>query len=351
MATNFPSSLDTSTTLPAEGASTPLATNHVTAHQNIQDAIEAIEAKVGIDSSAVTSSHDYKLSEVTSTDKAVGKTATQTLTNKTLTSPTITSPTINLGSDAEGDTYYRNSSGALVRLPRGTDNHILKMNGNVPNWEAETVNANASTTVAGLVELATSAEVTAGTATGGSGAALVVTPDALAASTPVFNGSGITNIPKKVAIDIIPAGTNVGTSSTTTVFTTTVPANTYGADTTMRSTSSFKYQSSAGGPSFTINFKFGGVTFAQFTTSTSTASIDRYIRADITTVFNSTSGDCDVHAVFHDSLSTTGVVSPVASVARNLSTASLTSNQTMLIEIVTSTQSQGWYYSHTLEKI
>jgi hypothetical protein len=187
MATNFPSSLDDSTTIPAESANTKLSTNHVTAHQNIQDAIEAIEAKVGANSSAVTTSHDYKLSEVT--DKAVGKTATQTLTNKTLTSPVI-----NLGSDAEGDTYYRNSSGALTRLARGTDNYIYKMNGNVPNWEAEASNANASTTVAGIVELATSAQVTAGTATGETGAALVVTPDALAASAPVFNGSGLTNL-------------------------------------------------------------------------------------------------------------------------------------------------------------
>ena len=43
---------------------------------------------------------------------------------------------VDLGSDAEGDTYYRNSSGNFVRLARGTDNHIMTMNGNVPNWEA-----------------------------------------------------------------------------------------------------------------------------------------------------------------------------------------------------------------------
>lgn len=192
MATNFPSSLDTSTTLPAEGASTPLATNHVTAHQNIQDAIEAIEAKVGADSSAVTSSHDYKLSEVTSTDKSVGKTAAQTLTNKTLG----TSTAITLGSDAEGDTYYRNASGVLVRLPRGSDNQIMKMNGNVPNWEAEASISNATTTTAGISELATAAEITAGTATGGSGAPLVVTPDALASSAPTFSGANLTGVIK-----------------------------------------------------------------------------------------------------------------------------------------------------------
>lgn len=51
--------------------------------------INAVEAKIGVDSSAVTTSHDYKLSEVTSSDKAVGKAATQTLTNKTLTTPQI----------------------------------------------------------------------------------------------------------------------------------------------------------------------------------------------------------------------------------------------------------------------
>lgn len=178
MASNFPSSLDNSTTLPAEGSSTPLATNHVTAHQNIQDALEAIEAKVGADSSAVTTSHDYKLSEVTSTDKAVGKTATQTLTNKTLTSPVV-----NVGSDATGDMYYRNA-GVLTRIAIGTDNQILKLNGTTPNWEAETSTVDASTTVAGIVEEATGTETFAGTSTGGTGARLFVTPSTL------FGGDG-----------------------------------------------------------------------------------------------------------------------------------------------------------------
>lgn len=60
------------------------------ADQNDQsEEINAIGAKVGIDSSAVTTSHDYKLSGVTGTDKAVSKTGIETLTNKTLTSPVI----------------------------------------------------------------------------------------------------------------------------------------------------------------------------------------------------------------------------------------------------------------------
>jgi len=53
------------------------------------ESIKALKDKVGANSSAVTTSHDYKLSEVTSSDKAVGITATQTLTNKTLTAPKI----------------------------------------------------------------------------------------------------------------------------------------------------------------------------------------------------------------------------------------------------------------------
>lgn len=146
MATNFPSTLDTSTTLPAESASTTLATSHVTAHQNLQDAVEAIEAKIGVDSSAVTTSHDYKLGEVTSTDKAVGKTATQTLNNKTLTSPVV-----NVGSDATGDMYYRNA-GVLTRIPVGTDNQIMKLNGTTPNWEAETTITDASYSTKGIVQ-------------------------------------------------------------------------------------------------------------------------------------------------------------------------------------------------------
>ena len=41
-----------------------------------------------------------------------------------------------VGSDAEGDMLYHNGT-SYIRLAKGTDNHILKMNGNVPNWESE----------------------------------------------------------------------------------------------------------------------------------------------------------------------------------------------------------------------
>jgi hypothetical protein len=92
MSTNFPTSLDTYTN-PSGGDLVSASVGnrtHSQFHADNNDAIEALQAKVGADSSAVTTSHDYKLSEVTGSDKAVGKSATQTLTNKTLTAPTIT---------------------------------------------------------------------------------------------------------------------------------------------------------------------------------------------------------------------------------------------------------------------
>lgn len=147
MAITYPTTLDslanpTSTDL-MDNASAAL--DHWTQHSDANDAIEALEAKVGVNGSAVTTSHDYKLSEVTSTDKAVGKTATQTLTNKTLTSPVV-----NVGSDAAGDMYYRNGSGALTRLPIGTANYALTSNGTAPEWvSASTVTADEKNALAG----------------------------------------------------------------------------------------------------------------------------------------------------------------------------------------------------------
>ena len=73
-------------------------------------------------------------------------TGAQTLTNKTLTTPVI-----NIGSDAEGDIYYRTSGGAFTRLARGSDNQTLMMNGNVPNWE--TVSGGGASVISGLTDI------------------------------------------------------------------------------------------------------------------------------------------------------------------------------------------------------
>ena len=43
---------------------------------------------------------------------------------------------ITLGSDANGDMYYLNGDGKLTRIPVGSDNHVLTLDGSVPGWEA-----------------------------------------------------------------------------------------------------------------------------------------------------------------------------------------------------------------------
>ncbi len=149
----------------------------------LQTAITSLEAKIGVDSSAVTTSHDYKLSLITSTDKSLPRDASATTTNKTLGTGTK----VAIGSDADKDMYYRASDGSLTRIPVGTDNQILKLNGTTPGWEAETTTVNASTTVAGIVEEATQAETDAGTATGGTGARLFVNPSTIR---PQIGGDG-----------------------------------------------------------------------------------------------------------------------------------------------------------------
>lgn len=69
MSTQFPTALDTLTNPSAtDYLNSP---SHAGQHSDANDAIEAIEAKLGITSSAVTSSHDYKLSLVTGTAKAL----------------------------------------------------------------------------------------------------------------------------------------------------------------------------------------------------------------------------------------------------------------------------------------
>lgn len=105
----------------------------------------------------------------TSTDTLVGRATTDTLTNKTLTAPvfsgtitgtytlggtptfpssvalltaaqtltnkTLTSPVINVGSDATGDIYYRDSGGLFARLGVGTNGQVLTLSGGLPSWQ------------------------------------------------------------------------------------------------------------------------------------------------------------------------------------------------------------------------
>jgi hypothetical protein len=119
---NFPTSLD--------NLQNPTATNqvgvlsHSQQHRDANDILEALEAKVGADGSAVQTSHDFKLGEVTGADKAVGKSATQTLTNKTLTSPVITNKS-STGTDSGTETLENKTltTPTIASMANANHNH------------------------------------------------------------------------------------------------------------------------------------------------------------------------------------------------------------------------------------
>jgi len=59
MSTNYPTSLDALTNpLATDSLASP---SHSAQHANANDAIEALQAKVGVDSSSVTTSLDYRV--------------------------------------------------------------------------------------------------------------------------------------------------------------------------------------------------------------------------------------------------------------------------------------------------
>lgn len=117
MATNFPTSLDTLTNpTSSDSLASP---SHSAQHANVNDAVEALQAKVGADSSAVTSSLDYKVAqlEAASTGKilqVVYGSATTTVTSSSQTfvdtglsvtiTPTSTASTILVLVDHNGNT-------------------------------------------------------------------------------------------------------------------------------------------------------------------------------------------------------------------------------------------------------
>jgi hypothetical protein len=117
------------------------------------DYVQNITAGTGLTSSGATSgeniAHSLSVDASQTQITGVGTVTTGTWS----TGAVIAGATMTLGSDAEGDVYYRNSSGVLTRLARGSDNDTLMMNGNVPNWEAVTEGATAGFSVAMAIAL------------------------------------------------------------------------------------------------------------------------------------------------------------------------------------------------------
>ena len=63
MATSFPTSLDSLTNPISSDTLDSVTVPHATQHADANDAIEALQAKVGVNGSAVTTSLDYKVNK------------------------------------------------------------------------------------------------------------------------------------------------------------------------------------------------------------------------------------------------------------------------------------------------
>lgn len=101
MASSFPTSLDTFTNPSSTDALDSVSVPHATQHSDLNDAVEALEAKVGADGSAVTTSHDYKIA-----DHASRLTTLEALGTYTDYSGSITFGNFTLGNGTINYAYY-----------------------------------------------------------------------------------------------------------------------------------------------------------------------------------------------------------------------------------------------------
>jgi hypothetical protein len=115
MATSFPTGLDALTN--PTGSSSLTSPDHAGQHTDANDAIEALQAKVGVNGSAVTSSLDYKITNINASNLTSGTVPSARVTGSytgitglgTLTSLTVTPS--NLSSFTLGNTTFTSYSG------------------------------------------------------------------------------------------------------------------------------------------------------------------------------------------------------------------------------------------------
>ena len=94
---------------------------------------------VSVDLGASDATPAFDLSDATAYTGDSSLVTTGSVTSGTWsTGAVIAGATMTLGSDAEGDVYYRNGSGVLTRLGAGTDADVLTLASGVPSWATPT---------------------------------------------------------------------------------------------------------------------------------------------------------------------------------------------------------------------
>lgn len=160
-------------------------------------------------------------------------------TSPTLTTPTIGAPTLDVaGTDATGDIYYNGGSGLLTRLPIGSSNEFLRVSGGLPDWDNTALLTNPQTSSS------TFTATTSITANNVNNNALILNqlaysfPSSRGASSTVLteNGSGQLGwyLPNTTILYRSTGSSTVSNTATTTALTVTIPANTMGANGTIR---------------------------------------------------------------------------------------------------------------------
>jgi hypothetical protein len=144
MTTNFPASLDNFTN--PNNTDTLNSPSHSAQHADVNDAVEALQAKVGADSSAVTTSLDYKVSQLET--NSVTLSGSETLTNKTLTAPVVNNAILQ-GAEESWNVSATASTGT-INFDTLTSTAWLYTTNASGNWTLN-VRGDGSTTLASLL--------------------------------------------------------------------------------------------------------------------------------------------------------------------------------------------------------